>query len=206
MSLARATSRENPKAKTKSIFFPLKECFILAMAKLDKEQRSALRTGSFILLGFSAFIITLWACSYLPGPVGRTFALFTGFLWTPTIMEPTLFTISLMTILVLNHHRKKLAGPDYIELESTDSAHDSNEQEAPPKELINAIQGAATKDDHKEAHRMMAELPPEFLESEEMVAIRLQMAHANNDPNHVRGLSRKLRELNPSHPSLEKAS
>ena len=88
------------------------------MLKLDKEQSSALRAGSFILLGFSAFIITIWACGYLPGPVGRTFSLFTGFLWTPTIMEPTLFTLALMSILVLNHHRRKKSGSDYVELET----------------------------------------------------------------------------------------
>ena len=69
------------------------------MASFNKEQRSALRAGSLILLGFAGFIIVIWCCGYLPGPVGRTFSLITGFLWTPTIMEPTLFLLALMAFL-----------------------------------------------------------------------------------------------------------
>jgi len=49
----------------------------------------------------------------------------------------------------------------------------------------------------------MQELPEELLESEEVLAIRLQFAKDNKDPNHIRGLSRKLRELNPEHPELK---
>ncbi|MGJ8725519.1 MAG: hypothetical protein ACSHYB_13250 [Roseibacillus sp.] len=182
------------------------------MLKLDKEQSSALRAGSLILLGFSGFIITIWACGYLPGPVGRTFSLFTGFLWTPTIMEPTLFTLALMSILVLNHHRRKKAGSDYVPLEKVadiDSSHlATNSEPQPPsaQEVSAAVEDAADLGDHKDALRLMKGLPPELLESEEFIAIRLQMAQANDDPNHIRGLSKKLRELNPSHPLLKELS
>ena len=44
----------------------------------------------------------------------------------------------------------------------------------------------------------MRGLPAELLESEEFIAIRLQMARTNSDPNHIRGLTKKLKELNPS--------
>ena len=178
------------------------------MPKLDKEQSSALRAGSFILLGFSAFIITIWACGYLPGPVGRTFSLFTGFLWTPTIMEPTLFTLALMSILVLNHHRRKKAGSDYVEVDKGAAHASSNPVPQHPsgEDITAAIEGAAELGDHKDALRLMRGLPTDLLESEEFVAIRLQMARTNDDPNHIRGLSKKLKELNPSHPLLKESS
>ena len=179
------------------------------MLKLDKEQRSSLWAGSLILLGFSAFIITIWACGYLPGAVGRTFSLFTGFLWTPTIMEPTLFILALMSILVLNHHRRKKSGSEYVALETSEEpapspSTDSVKSQSPPEdEVTAAIEGAADLGDHKDALRLMRGLPTELLESEEFLAIRLQMARTNNDPNHIRGLSKKLKALNPSHPLLK---
>ena len=49
----------------------------------------------------------------------------------------------------------------------------------------------------------MKGLPPELLESEEFIAIRLQMARTNDDPNHIRGLTKKLEALNSSHPLLQ---
>lgn len=185
------------------------------MATLDREQRSALRVGSLILLGFAGFIILIWCCGYLPGPVGRTFSLITGFLWTPTIMEPTLFLMALMSILVLNHHRRKKDGPELVYLETVEgpdaeklpahsrSATYAKKPQAPSgNEMVAAIEGAAAMKDHQEVLRMMLELPDDLLESEEILAVRLQLALANNDPNHTRGLSRKLRSLNPTHPSL----
>lgn len=185
------------------------------MAALDKEQKSALRAGALILLGFSGFIIFIWCCGYLPGPIGRTFSLITGFLWTPTIMEPTLFLLALMSILVLNHHRRQKEGPDLVYLETVDGpdAHRLPAQSrsatfvekpepASGKEMVAVIEGAAAMNDHKEVLRMMLELPSELLESEEILAVRLKLAQANNDPNHKRGLSRKLKALNPDHPQL----
>ena len=186
------------------------------MQMLDKEQRSALRAGTLILLGFAAFIVTIWVCGYLPGVIGRTFSLITGFLWTPTIMEPTLFLLALMSILVLNHHRRKKEGEELVYLETIDGPEASklpahsrsatfSEEPQPPsgEEMIATIEGTAALGDHKETLRLMLQLPPDLLESEEILAVRLQLAQANSDPNHIRGISRKLRELNSEHPLLK---
>ncbi len=185
------------------------------MPKLDQEQRTSLRVGGSILLGFAAFIIVIWVCGYLPGPIGRTFSLITGFLWTPTIMEPTLFLLALMSILVLNHHRRKKDGPDLVYLETVEGPEGNElpegsrsatfEEKPQPRsgeEMVAAIEGAAEMGDHKEVLRMMLDLPEELLESEPLLAVRLQLARNNSDPNHIRGLSRKLRALNPAHPAL----
>lgn len=188
------------------------------MASFDKEQRSALRAGSLILLGFAGFIIVIWCCGYLPGPVGRTFSLITGFLWTPTIMEPTLFLLALMSILVLNHHRRKKDGPDLIYLEAGDGSEAQNlpeRSQATPfdeasqplsgEEMVATIESTAARSEHKEVLRLMRDLPQDLLECEEILAVRLQLAQANNDPNHIRGLSRKLKAINPQHPQLSAA-
>ena len=185
------------------------------MKHLDDEQRSALRVGATILLGYAGFIILLWCCGYIPGVVGRTFSLITGFLWTPTIMEPTLFLLALMTIMVLNHHRRKRQGSELVYLETVNSSdaeqlpegsHSAIYSEKPQPhsgdEIVAAIEGAAALEDHKEALRLMREVPDELLEEERLLAVRLQLAKANQDPNHIRGLSRKLRLFNPEHPLL----
>ena len=189
------------------------------MKTLDKEQRTALRVGSFMLLGFAGFIVTIWVCCYLPGVLGRTFSIITGFLWTPTIMEPSLFLLAFMSILVLNHHRRKKAGDELVYLETIDGpeastlpAHSRSAvfaekpQPLSGEEIVATIEGAAAIGDHKETLRLMLQLPPELLESEEILAVRLQLAQANSDPNHIRGLSRKLRELNAAHPLLKQLS
>ncbi|MDQ8192222.1 hypothetical protein [Roseibacillus persicicus] len=185
------------------------------MKIFDREQQVALRVGSMILLGFAGFIVFIWVCGYLPGTIGRTFSLITGFLWTPLIMEPTLALMALMIILVLNHHRRKKEGPELVYLETVDGPEAKqlpphsrsaafSEEPQPPSgdEMVATIEGMMAVGDQKEAQRLMLELPSDLLESEEIVAVRLQMAQANSDPNHIRGLSRKLRELNPDHPLL----
>lgn len=187
-----------------NVLFLPKTCFIATVNLSDSSDRKAFKVGSAIILGFSCFIVVLWAGGYLPGPVGSTFSLITGFLWTPTIMEPTLFLMGLFSILILNHHRRTKNGPECIVLEGQAQA-DSGALPQPPSgdDLVATIEGTAALGDHKEALRLMRELPEELLESEEILAVRLQFAHENRDPNHIRGISRKLREVNPEHPLLQ---
>ncbi|MEM9079650.1 MAG: hypothetical protein AAGC74_03050 [Verrucomicrobiota bacterium] len=183
----------------------------------DKQQRSSLWVGFGIILFFAAALALMWAATYLPGPVGRTFGLLTGMLWTPTIMEPTLLLAGLMAILILNHHRRKTEGPELVYLETVDGP-DANllpeqarsatfpEKPQPPSgdEMIDTIEGALELNDHDQVTRLLLELPQDLLECERILAVRLQLAHANQDPNHIRGLSKKLRELNPKHPLLKR--
>lgn len=181
----------------------------------DKEQRTSLFVGASILIGFGAFFVVIWLCSFLPGVLGRTFSLITGFLWTPLVMEPTLFLLALFTILILNSHRRKKAGPELVYLETVDGPDASSlplnsrsatflEEPQPlaGDEMVAVVEGSLALNDHKETLRLMLELPPNLLESERILAVRLQLAKANKDPNHIRGLSRKLREVNPKHPLL----
>lgn len=189
------------------------------MGSLDKEQRTALKVGGLILLSFAGFIIFVWACGYLPGYLGRTFSLITGFLWTPLVMEPSLFLLALMAVLVLNHHRRKKEGDELVYLETVDGPDSKNlpahsrsatfvEKPQPPTgdELVATIEGTAEIGDHKEVLRLLMQLPNELLECEKILAVRLQLAHANSDPNHIRGLSRKLKEINPEHSLLKPKS
>lgn len=131
-------------------------------------------------------------------------------------MEPTLFLTALMTILVLNHHRRQKEGPDLVYLETVDSpdadklpphsrsvTYAEKPQPLSGNEMVATIEGAAAMEDHKEVLRLMLELPPELKESEEILAVRLQLARSNNDPNSIRGLTRKLKALNPEHPALQ---
>jgi len=199
-----------------NVFFLPNSCLLSGMWRGDSDEKTSLKVGMSIILGFAILIVTLWACGYLPGTVGRTFSLITGFLWTPLIMEPTLFTLGLFAILILNHHRRTKNGSELVYLESVDGPDAEKlpaesrsaifeEKPHPPsgEELVATIEGAAALGDHKEALRLMLELPEELLESEEILAVRLQFAKNNNDPNHIRGLSRKLREVNPEHPLLK---
>lgn len=182
------------------------------MPFLDLERRKALLVGGGIILAFALGLITLWTLGYVPGIVGTTFSLIAGFLWTPMIMEPVLFTVGLFSILVLNHHRKQKSGDELVLLETTDSSDPSKPTDPNTLEILSheqfealtsAIQKAAGDGDHKEVKRLMLEIPDAELDSEEVIAIRLQLAIANRDPNHIRGLTRKLRALNPEHVLLQ---
>ncbi len=192
---------------------------VTGMPKPDREQLSALRVGAMILAGFAGFIILIWVLGYLHGTVGRTFSLITGFLWTPTIMEPTLFLLGLFTILILNHHRRQKDGPELVYLESVIGPDAQNlpehsrsatfvEKPQPPSgdDMIATIEGALELNDLKQFSRLLLELPPEALESEGAIAIRLRLARNNHDPNNIRGLTKKLRTINPDHPLLKEAS
>lgn len=191
-----------------NVLFPPKTCFIANVKLKDSSDRKAFKVGSAIILGFSAFIVILWACGYLPGSVGRTFSLITGFLWTPTIMEPTLFLMGLFSILILNHHRRTKSGPECVPLEIESEVTPGAGPTEPPQppsgdEMVATIEGTAALGNHKDTLRLIRGLPEDLLESEEILAVRLQFARDNNDPNNIRGLSRKLRELNPDHPLLQ---
>lgn len=183
------------------------------MRFLDIERRKSLLVGGGIILVFAFGLIALWCLSYLPGAVGTTFSLITGFLWTPLIMEPILFVGGLFSILILNHHRKKTEGAEIVLLETLDDSATLRTAAGPDAleilsheefaALTASIRKAAAEGDHKEVMRLMLNIPDAELDSEEVIAIRLQLAIANRDPNHIRGLSRKLRELNPEHALLQ---
>ncbi|MBK1833802.1 hypothetical protein [Roseibacillus ishigakijimensis] len=188
------------------------------MKFFDREQWLALRTGGLILLAFAAGIVLIWVAGYLPGTVGRTFSLITGMLWTPTIMEPVLAVAALMAILILNHYRRQREGSEFVYLETVDGPAASQlpaesravtfaDQPQPPsgEEVVAVVEGLVAMGDFRDAQRLMLELPPQLLEEEAMLAVRLQMAYHNEDPNHVRGLSRKLADLNPDHPALQQS-
>lgn len=187
------------------------------MPFLDPERRKALLVGGAIILTFAVGLVALWGLGYVPGVVGTTFSLITGFLWTPLIMEPLLFIAGLFAVLILNHHRKVNEGEEIVVLETSESAgHRSQDRTDAPIDdsatltqeqldaLTVALENAAETGDHKEVMRLMLEIPDAELDSEEVIAIRLQLAIANRDPNHIRGLTRKLHALNPEHPLLAK--
>jgi hypothetical protein len=187
------------------------------MAMPDTTQRTSLKVGGGMIVAFALGLILIWTLGYLPGTIGRTFNIITGFLWTPLIMEPLFFLTGLFAILILNHYRRERAGPELVyletvndpaaaELPSRSAVNLEEPQKLSGEELIAAIEGAAEMGDHKEALHLLLELPEERLNTEAIVAIRLKLALANHDPNHVRGLSRQLRALNPKHPLLAKVS
>lgn len=181
----------------------------------DRDQRAVLRAGLGIILSVAALILLIWLGGYLPGPIGDAFSFITGALWTPFIMEPTLFLIGLFAVIILNNARRKKEGSELVYLETVNPPHDSKlpppsrssittEKPIPPttEELISTIEGAMDLNEHQQATRLLLELPQEELETERILAVRLQLAKLNRDPNHIRGLSKKLRELNPEHPAL----
>jgi hypothetical protein len=183
----------------------------------DAEQQTSLKVGGAMIVAFALGLILIWTLGYLPGTIGRTFSLFTGFLWTPLIMEPLFFLTGLFAILILNHYRRQRSGSELIHLETGPNSSTGESplrpadfrdelQRPESKHLIATIEGAIEMGDHQEARRLLRELPDDQLDSEAVVAIRLQLAIHNQDPNHVRGLSRKLRELNPEHPLLAKVA
>lgn len=161
-----------------------------------------------MLLAFSGLYLLIFLLGFLPKPIGIVFALIRGWLMTPLIMEPLLFIMGLFAILILNDYRRRKVGPELVYLEAVEGPEATRlpagsrsvtftEEPAKPSgdEMLAAIEGALDMNDDDLAARLLFELSPEELESREVLQQRLRLAHLRSDPNQVRGVLAKLREL-----------
>lgn len=184
--------------------------------KPDQKERRALIVGLGIMGGIAFLLLSLRMMAYLPGPFGKTFSFFAHIFGTPLLMEPALFTVGLLSILILNHRRLKKEGPECVYLETVESPEAAEldpasrsviyeDKSQPPSgdEMAATIEGFLELEDYPEAVRQLLLVPTEIKDSERFLGIRLRLALHNDDPNQVRGVAKALREIDPEHVLLK---
>ena len=185
----------------------------------SQSQRKSLTVGIGLLLAASAVIVVLWAGTYLPGFAGEVFSMVSGILWTPVLLDISLFVIGLGLVLWLNKVRLAREGDEYVYLEQVEEPElpadlpaeaRSAVYSGPPAELADrpelaAIEGALAMKDYAGATSLLLELDEEELEQAEVLALRCELALAQDRREDVSVLLEKLRATSPDHPLCREA-
>jgi len=96
------------------------------MAVPEREERETSRTKqvvlvALLLLGLAVVVCaTLIGWHHLPGVLGEWIGMMVGIMSTPFFLEASFLFIGLTIVLVINHHRQKKSGDDFVELEVKD--------------------------------------------------------------------------------------
>lgn len=181
----------------------------------SQAQRKSLAVGIGLLLAASAIILLLWWASYLPGFAGEFFSMVLGFMFTPVVLDISLFIIGLSLVLWLNKVRLARDGDEFVYLEQVDApevaglpaeARTAIYQD-PPAVLVDhpefaAIEGAIELGDFAEATDLLMELDDEVLDDPEVVALRYALARKQGHAETADLLRERLEALTPDHPFL----
>ncbi|NNM29998.1 MAG: hypothetical protein HKO57_10770, partial [Akkermansiaceae bacterium] len=81
------------------------------------SQRKSLTVGLGLIVAAALIVTLIWAGTYLPGFLGEVFSIVAGIMWTPVLLDISLFVLGLAFVLWLNHHRRKREGDEYVYLE-----------------------------------------------------------------------------------------
>lgn len=179
------------------------ESFPAAMA-LNSAQRKSLAVGFGLILAAATMIVLIWLGTYLPGFPGEVFSLIAGIMWSPVLLDISLFLMGIILILWINHIRHKGETDEFVYLETVDgpdmpgdlpaearSAVFRERPEPVPENLtLPAIEGALDMGDLQTATELLLDLPEEDLKSPEILALRIRLAELTGDE----GTARKLRE------------
>jgi len=176
------------------------------------EQKWALLIGFGLILAVAAILVLIWLGMFLPGFAGEVFRKLAGMMWTPLVLDFSLFLLGIILILSLNMFIRARKGDEYVYLEQVEDpptdlpeeARSAIFQEAPDPESLRpslaAIEGALELNDLSEATRLLFELPPDQLEEPDGLALRIALAHRKGHHRKADDLLEQLRIKWPQHP------
>ena len=81
------------------------------------EQKRALLIGFGLILAASAILLLIWLGMFLPGFAGEVFRKLAGMMWTPIIIDCSLFLLGIILVLSLNWFIRSRQGDEYVYLE-----------------------------------------------------------------------------------------
>ena len=181
-------------------------------AMFTPGQKIALLIGFGLILAAAGFIGLIWLGMLLPGFAGEVFQKMAGLMWTPVILDASLFLIGLILVLWLNIHIRARDGDEYVYLEQVEAPTSDlpegaravifNEAPAPRgiEPSLAAIEGALELDDLSEATTLLYELPVERLEDPEVLALRIELSRRRGHDKKAAELREQLRLKSPQHP------
>lgn len=172
---------------------------------LNSAQRKSLATGFGLILVVAAIIVLIWLGTYLPGLPGEIFSMIAGIMWSPVLLDLSLFLIGLTLVLWVNHIRRKGDGDEFVYLEAVEgpdipddlsaesrSAIFRHRPEEPDRSIaLAAVEGALDMGDLQTATELLLEVPEEELDLPDTLALRIRLAELNGDENSARRLRKK---------------
>ena len=135
-----------------------------------------------------------------------------GFLWTPLILDFSLFILGVILVLSLNWYIRVRKGDECVYLEQVEDPPDGLperarsaifSEEPQPQGLgpkLAAIEGALALNDLSEATSLLFELPESHLEDSEVLALRIALARRKEHTGKADRLLQKLMAQSPQHP------
>ena len=184
-------------------------------ASFTPEQKRALLIGLGLILVVALFLLLVWLGMFLPGFAGEVFRKLAGLLWTPLILDSSLFILGVILVVSMNWYIRRKSGDECVYLEQVENppyglperARSAIFDEEPESQGIApnlaAIEGALALDDLSEATSLLFELPPDRLEDPEVLALRIALARRKGHENRARDLWRQLKSQAPQHPLCE---
>ncbi len=180
----------------------------------SSAQRKSLAVGFGLILGAAILVALIWLGTYLPGFAGEVFRMIAGMMWTPLLLDFSIFLFGIVLILWLNWFIRAREGDEYVYLEQVEGpevpadlpaeARTAVFTEEPESQglapALAAIEGALELDDPAVAAELLYELPPDALGSPEVLSLRIRLARKNGDLPKARQLVEELRLKSPRHP------
>jgi hypothetical protein len=181
-------------------------------AKFAPEQKRALLIGGGVILVAAGLLLLIWLGMFLPGFAGEVFRKLAGFLWTPLILDFSLFILGVILVLSLNWYIRVRKGDECVYLEQVEDPPDGLpersrsaifSEEPEPQGLapkLAAIEGALALNDLSEATSLLFELPEIHLEDPDVLALRITLARRKEHTDKADLLLQKLMAKSPQHP------
>ena len=181
-------------------------------APFTPEQKRALLIGGGLILAAAFVLLLVWLGMFLPGFAGEVFRKLAGFLWTPLILDFSLFILGVILVLSLNWYIRVKNGDECVYLEQVvdppaglpERARSAIFKEEPEPQGIGprlaAIEGALALNDLSEATSLLFELPESHLEDPEVLALRIALARRKEHTAKADQLLQKLMAQAPEHP------
>ena len=136
-------------------------------APFTPEQKRALLIGGGLILAAAGLLLLIWLGMFLPGFAGEVFRKMAGFLWTPLILDFSLFILGVILVLSLNWYIRVRKGDECVYLEQVEDPPDGLperarsaifSEEPQPQGLgpkLAAIEGALALNDLSEATSLL---------------------------------------------------
>ena len=180
----------------------------------SRAQRKSLLIGVGLIFAAATLVELIWLGAYLPGFVGELFLLVRGLMWTPLVLDFSIFLFGVILILWLNYFVRLKDGDEYVYLEQVEGpdlpadlpaeARSAVFPEEPVQQglapVLAAIEGALDLEDYSEATTLLLALPPKELDSPDVLALRISLAERQGHDEKAAELRKELALKSPSSP------
>lgn len=146
----------------------------------NSAQRKSLATGFGLIAAAAAVIVLIWVGSYLPGYPGEIFSMIAGIMWSPVLLDISLFILGLTLVFWINHVRRQAEGDEFVSLETVDAPD------------LAAIEGALDVEDADIATKLLFDLSEDELDQPDILALRIRLAELTGRSDEARTLRERL--------------